>query len=84
MDQGALAAPATLFPELTRVASPATSVEELLPHKKKPRVGDKGKEKASLRSSSVWDDSNLALTRAQDFSKLTSSRSSLECVPTRW
>ena len=27
---------------------------------------DKGKEKAKSRSSSVWDDAGLALTRAQD------------------
>ena len=46
--------------------SPTTSVEELMPCMKKPCVANKGKEKASLRSSSVWDDANLALTKAYD------------------
>ena len=33
---------------------------------KKPCVADKRKEKVSLRSSSILDNANLALTRAQD------------------
>lgn len=66
MDQGALAVPATSVPEAMRVASPATSVEELTPCTKKPHVADKGKEKASSRSSSVCDDASLALTRVLD------------------
>ncbi|KAL0015899.1 hypothetical protein SO802_002968 [Lithocarpus litseifolius] len=33
---------------------------------KKSRVADKGKEKADSRSSSVWDDTALALARAQE------------------
>ncbi|KAL0009960.1 hypothetical protein SO802_005068 [Lithocarpus litseifolius] len=48
-----------------RAASSATSVEEITPLKKKPQV-DKGKEKASTRSSNVWDDADLAQTRAQE------------------
>ena len=50
----------------TRMASPATSVEEITPHLKKQRVVDKGKEKADSRLSSVWDDAGLALTRVRD------------------
>ena len=66
VDQGTPATPATSIPETTKVPSPATSVEELTPRTKKPRMEDKGKEKASSWSSNVWDDASLALTRAQD------------------
>ena len=58
--------PATSIPKATRIASLATSIEEITPHTKKPRVADKGKGKANLRSSSVWDDIGLVLTRAED------------------
>lgn len=57
---------ATSILEATRIASSTTSVEEITPWTKKPRLADKGKEKTSSRSSSIWDDAGLALTRAQD------------------
>ena len=47
------------------MASPATSVEKITLLRKKACV-DKGKEKASSRSSSVWDDANLAQTRTHE------------------
>ena len=50
----------------TRTASPATSVEEINPLPKRQRMVDKGKKKATSQSSSVWDDLDLMLTRAQD------------------
>lgn len=60
-----LAIPATNVPIPTRAASSATLVEEITPLKKKPRV-DKGKEKASLQSSSVWDNADFAQTKAHE------------------
>ena len=65
MDQGLLAIPAANVTVLMRVASPATQVEEITPLKKKARV-DKGKEKASSRLSSVWDNVDLVQTRSQE------------------
>ena len=65
MDQGLPAAPATNITIPTRVASPATSVEEIMPLRKKAQV-DKGKEKASSRSSNVWYDANLTQTMVQE------------------
>ena len=53
-----LATPST---ETTRIASPTTSVEEITPIRKKPRMADKGKEKADSHSSSIWDDIGLAV-----------------------
>ena len=51
--------------ETVRTTFPATSVEEIpTPASKRPRVTDKGKEKANSRSSSVWDDEGLAVERA--------------------
>ena len=51
--------------ETVRTTFPATSVEEIpTPTSKRPRVTDKGKEKANSRSSSVWDDEGLAVERA--------------------
>ena len=46
VEKGTPTAPATSVPETMRMASPATSVEEITLQKKKPRVADKGKEKA--------------------------------------
>ena len=46
--------------------SPTPLVEELTPRHKRPRTGDKKKEKVNSRSSSVWDDAGVALARAQD------------------
>ena len=56
--------PATSVPEATRIASPTTSTEEITPQTKKPHLANKGKKKTSLRLSSIWDDTSLAMTRA--------------------
>ena len=56
----------TLDTETTRIASLATSIEEITPFRKKQRVADKGKDKADSRSFSVWEDASLALARAQE------------------
>ena len=48
------------------IASPTPSIEELTSQHKRPRTGDKQKEKVDSRSSSVWDDAGVALARAQD------------------
>ena len=49
----------------TRTASPATSVEKITtPILKKPRLVDKGKEKADSLPSSVWNDVGLVVERA--------------------
>ena len=51
--------------ETVRTASQATSIEEIpTSASKRPRVTDKGKEKADSYSSSVWDDEGLAVERA--------------------
>ena len=52
--------------ETRRIASPTTSVEEIAPIRKKPRVADKGKEKADSHSSNIWDDAGLAMARAHE------------------
>ena len=48
------------------IASPTPLIEELTSQHKRPRTGDKQKEKVDSRSSSVWDDAGVALARAQD------------------
>ena len=48
------------------IASSTPSIEELTSQHKRPRTGDKQKEKVDSRSSSVWDDAGVALARAQD------------------
>ena len=59
-----LAVPST---ETTKTASSATSVEEITtPILKKPRLADKGKEKADSHPSSVWDNAGLAVERANE------------------
>ena len=56
---------ATLGMETMRTASLATSVEEIIPlRSKKRRTRDKLNDKADSRSSSIWDDSGVALARA--------------------
>lgn len=60
MDQGSPTVPVTTVTGPTRVASPATLVEEITPRTKKARMANKGKEKASSRLFSVWDDADLA------------------------
>ena len=49
-----------------RVASPTLSVEELTPHNKRLRVGEKQKEKVDFRPSSIWDNTGVLVARAQD------------------
>ena len=66
VDKGTPITPVTSVLETMRVASPATSVEEITPHPKTQRVMDKGREKVGSRSSSIWGDAGLALTRAHD------------------
>ena len=51
--------------ETVRMASPTTSVEELItPVSKRPRLSSKENEKVDFRSSTVWDDESLAVDRA--------------------
>ena len=52
-------------PTPSRVASSTTSVEEITLLKKKPQV-DKRKERASSQPSCVWDNTDLAQTKAQE------------------
>ena len=66
MEKGVSVTPSTPVTESTRTTSPATSMEEITPLSKMQPVADKGKEKATSHLSSVWDDSDFALTRAQD------------------
>ena len=61
------ATPATPSTEITRTASPATSVEEIIPlRNKRQRTEDKPKDKADSQSSSVWDDAGVALAQVQE------------------
>ena len=48
------------------IALLTTLLKELTPRHKRPRTGDKQKEKVDSRSSRVWDDAGVALVRAQD------------------
>ena len=53
--------------ETMKMASPATSVEEIpTPGSKRPRVSGKEKEKVDSRSSTIWDDERLAVDRAHE------------------
>ena len=61
----ALISLAILDIETTRMAFPATSVEEIpTPISKRPRLTDK--EKADSHPSSVWDDAGLAVERVHE------------------
>ena len=51
---------------LAGTASPTPSIEELTPHNKRLRVGEKQKEKVDSRPSSIWDDAGVSVARAQD------------------
>ena len=66
MEKGVSVTPATLGTEMMRTASSAASIEEITLIRKKPRVADKGKEKADSHSSNVWDDVGIAQARAQE------------------
>ena len=48
------------------VVSPTPSVEELPPRNKRLIVGEKQKEKVDSTPSSVWDDAEVSVARAQD------------------
>ena len=51
--------------EMTRTASPSTSIEELLtPASKQPRLSSNEKEKVDSRTSTIWSDERLAVDRA--------------------
>ena len=41
-------------------------MEEIPPHNKRLRVGEKQKEKVDSRPSSVWDDAEVSVARAQE------------------
>ena len=49
-----------------RVASLTPSVEELTPRNKRLRFREKQKEKVDFRPSSIWDDVEVSMARAQD------------------
>ena len=51
--------------EMMRIASPSTSVEELLtPVSKRPHLSNREKEKVDLHSSTVWSDERLVVDMA--------------------
>ena len=51
--------------EMTRTASPLTSIEELSnPVSKRSRLSSKEKEKVDSRTSTIWSDERLAVDRA--------------------
>ena len=57
--------PVTSGAEMTRTASPSTSIEELpTPASKRPRLSSKEKEKVDSRMSTIWSDERLAVDRA--------------------
>ena len=56
--------PSILTPRMVGTALSTPSVEELTPRHKKPRTGDKQKEKVDSQPSSVWDDAGVAMARA--------------------
>ena len=58
--------PSTPIPVTAGTESPTPSVEELTPRNKRPRVGDKQKEKVDSRPSSIWDDAGVSMALAQD------------------
>ena len=59
--------PIVFVTEMTRTASPATSVEEIpTPGSKRPHVSGKEKEKVDSQSSTIWDDERLAVDRAHE------------------
>ena len=66
VEKGVFVTPSIPVIKLTRTASPATSVEEITPFPKRQRKADKAKVKATSHLSSVYDDFDLALMRAQD------------------
>ena len=66
-DRGApilAALPSFPTPVMVGTASPTLSVKELTPRNKRPRDGDKQKEKVDSRPSSIWDDARVSMARA--------------------
>ena len=61
MEKGVFVTPSTPIIKPTRTASSATLEEEITPLRKRPRVENKGKDKADYRSSFVFYDAGLAL-----------------------
>ena len=57
--------PSTPTPVTVGMASPTLSVEELTPRHKRPRTGDKQKEKVDCKPFSIWDDAGVSMARAQ-------------------
>ena len=65
--KGPLVTPIVPGIEKTRTTSSATSVEEIATLiSKRPRLTNKGKEKADSCSSSIWDNEELAVERAHE------------------
>ena len=53
--------------EATRMASPVTSVDEIITSiSKRPCLTNKGKEKADSRAFNIWDDAELVMQRAHE------------------
>ena len=66
VEKGISVTPAAPNTKPMKIASLATSVEEITPIRKKPRVANKGKEKADSLPSSVWDDTGVIVARAHE------------------
>ena len=60
------ALPSTSTPGTVGTALPTPSMKELTPRHKRPRTGDKQKEKVDSRPSNIWDDAEVAMAYAQD------------------
>ena len=58
------APPSTPTLGMVATASLTPLVKELTPRHKRPRIGDKQKEKVDSRSSSIWDDAGVAFVHA--------------------
>ena len=66
VEKGAFVTPSIPVTEPSRTASPTTSIEEITPIWKWPRVDDKGKDKANSHSSTIFDNVGLALAKIQE------------------
>ena len=60
-----IATPFTPGIETVRTASLDTSIEEINPWSKRQRTGDKQKKNVDSRSSIVWDNARVALSKVQ-------------------
>lgn len=67
VEKGISVTPPTSVTEPLRTASPTTSLEEITPIWKKPRLDKKGKDKADSSLSTIFDDVGLELARAQEY-----------------